>query len=76
MTRIGFVAVLLVIIAAIGAYLLFFREDPLAEALNKRWPALSADEQRQKAVDASANAIALIAQPSLALCFTAGGLLR
>src|SRR5215472_356263 len=46
----------LLIAVAVGAYFIF-RGDPLTEALNKRWPPVSIDQQREKAVDTAAAAL-------------------
>ena len=48
-----------------GAYW-YQGRDPLQTALDRRWPPVTADQQRQAAIDSAASALKALAAPNLA----------
>jgi hypothetical protein len=49
----------------VGAYYYVYN-DPLRAALNGRWPSITADQQRQAAIDSAATALKALAVPNVA----------
>ncbi len=56
----------LAIVVGIGIFV-FAGGDPVAELLNKRWPPITVDQQRQNAIASGANALSLITTPNVAV---------
>lgn len=65
MMRLGAVFfVLLVIVTGVAYY--FLRDDPLRAELDRRWPPVTADQQRQIAIDSAASALKEFTRPNIA----------
>src|ERR1700676_4965247 len=57
---------LLIALLALGGLYLFLLGDPLLAELNKHWPALNLDQQRQAAIDSTASALLALTSPNVA----------
>ncbi|WP_192385921.1 hypothetical protein [Mesorhizobium silamurunense] len=60
------VAGVVIALLALGGLYLFLRGDPLLAELNKHWPAVNLDQQRQAAVDSTASALLALTAPNVA----------
>ena len=55
----------LVVVASVAGYALL-RGDPIVDLLNQKWPAITADQQRQKALNLSASSLASLSNANVA----------
>jgi hypothetical protein len=58
------------ILLAAASLLTGCRGDPIADALNKFFPPVSADDQRQKAIDSTATTLGAMGSPNVAAAFS------
>src|SRR5262249_31263765 len=61
-----FGASILVLLLVGGGLYYYLREDPLRAQLNRAWPPVTADQQRQAAVNATAAALTVLSAPNIA----------
>ena len=57
---------ILIALLALGGLYLFLQGDPLLAELNKHWPAVNLDQQRQAAIDSTASALVALTSPNVA----------
>jgi hypothetical protein len=57
--------VLILLLAGGGLYY-YLHEDPLRAELNRRWRPVTAEQQRQAAIDSAAAALRILSAPNLA----------
>jgi hypothetical protein len=63
---IRWVAGVLALLAVGGGAYYYFHDDPLRAELDRRWPPVTADQQRQAAIDSAATALKALTAPNLA----------
>lgn len=64
--RVGVVCLLVLLAVGAAAAYYYLRNDPLRAELNRRWPPVTADQQRQVAIDSTASALKALAAPNVA----------
>jgi hypothetical protein len=57
----------LILLIAGGGLYYYLREDPLRAELDRRWPPVTADQQRQAAIDSTAAALQILPAPNFAV---------
>lgn len=60
------IARILIALLVLGGLYLFLRGDPLLAELNKHWPTVNLDQQRQAAIDSTASALLALTSPNVA----------
>ena len=60
------VGILSLLVIGSGTYFYFVREDPLKTLLDRRWPPVTAEQQRQAAIDSAATALKTLVAPNVA----------